>query len=80
VIFPPPLSPNNQPEDIDAAGILAKSTEVTLVFGILYLMKTEKKRFEKRIAIARTYHDDDDSTGIDEGYFASTNTNTKESI
>jgi hypothetical protein len=80
VIFPPPLSPNNQPEDIDAAGILAKSTEVTLVFGILYLMRTEKKRFEKRIAIARTYHDDDDSTGIDEGYFASTNTNTKESI
>jgi hypothetical protein len=42
VIFPPPLSPNNLPEDVDAAGIAAKSIEVFTVIGILYLMRLEK--------------------------------------
>jgi hypothetical protein len=42
VIFPPPLSPNNMPEEIDAAGIAAKSIEVFTVIGILYLMRLEK--------------------------------------
>ena len=50
VTLPPPLSPNNRPEDVDLAGILAKSTEVALVFGIVYLMRAEKKRFTARIA------------------------------
>ena len=50
VTFPPPLSPNNRPEDVDVAGVLAKSTEVVLVFGILYLMRGEKKRFTARMA------------------------------
>jgi hypothetical protein len=49
VTFPPPLSPNNRPEDVDVAGILAKSTEVVLVFGIVYLMRGEKKRFSTRM-------------------------------
>jgi hypothetical protein len=51
VTFPPPLSPNNRPEDVDVAGILAKSTEVVLVFGIVYLMRAEKKMFAERIAM-----------------------------
>ena len=47
VIFPPPLSPNNQPEDVDAAGIIAKSIEVFTVIGILYLMRLEKRRLAR---------------------------------
>jgi hypothetical protein len=47
VIFPPPLSPNNQPEDVDVAGILAKSIEVFTVIGILYLMRLEKYRLSR---------------------------------
>ncbi len=50
VTFPPPLSPNNRPEDVDVAGIMAKSTEVALVFGIVYLMRAEKKRLNERIS------------------------------
>jgi heme/copper-type cytochrome/quinol oxidase subunit 2 len=42
VIFPPPLSPNNQPESIGVAGILAKGIEVFTVVGIVYLMRLEK--------------------------------------
>jgi hypothetical protein len=44
VIFPPPLSPTNMPEAVSLAGVLAKSVEVFLVGGILYLMRMEKKR------------------------------------
>jgi hypothetical protein len=42
VILPPPLSPNDQPENIGVAGILAKGIEVFTVIGILYLMRLEK--------------------------------------
>jgi hypothetical protein len=42
VILPPPLSPNDQAEDIDVAGILAKGIEVFTVIGIVYLMRLEK--------------------------------------
>lgn len=45
VIFPPPLSPNSHPEDVDLGGIIAKSLEGALVVGIIYLMRTEKKRY-----------------------------------
>jgi hypothetical protein len=48
VIFIPPLSPNNGPEDIDIAGILDKSLEAALVIGIVYLMKTEKRRLQSQ--------------------------------
>ena len=42
VILPPPLSPNDQPESIGVAGILAKGIEVFTVIGIVYLMRLEK--------------------------------------
>ncbi len=44
VILPPPLSPVDQPESVSLAGLMAKSVEVFLVGGILYLMRLEKKR------------------------------------
>ncbi len=46
VIYPPPLSPNDEPEEIDFSGVFAKSVEISLIVGIVYLMKYEKKRFE----------------------------------
>ena len=45
VIFPPPLSPNAKPEDVDIAGIVDKSLEIILVIGILFLMKYERRRY-----------------------------------
>jgi hypothetical protein len=50
VIFPPPLSPVDQPEAVSVAGILAKSVEVFLVGGILYLMRFEKKKLQAHIS------------------------------
>jgi hypothetical protein len=49
VIFPPPLSPNNLPEEVDAGGIAAKSIEVFIVIGILYLMRLEKYRLARHL-------------------------------
>ncbi|MGI8831682.1 MAG: hypothetical protein ACR2IS_03485, partial [Nitrososphaeraceae archaeon] len=49
IVFPPPLSPNNEPEKVDFAGILAKSIELFLVIGIVYLLKWEKKRLQHQI-------------------------------
>jgi hypothetical protein len=46
VILPPPLSPTGRPEDVDVAGVLAKSVEVFTLIGIIYLMKLEKHRLE----------------------------------
>ena len=46
VIFPPPLSPVDRPESVSVAGVLAKSVEVFLVGGILYLMRLEKKKLQ----------------------------------
>ena len=45
VVFPPPLSPNTHPEDVDLEAIIAKSLEGALVVGIIYLMRSEKKRY-----------------------------------
>lgn len=50
VILPPPLSPNDQPEAVSIAGVLAKSVEVFLVGGILYLMRYEKKKLQARVS------------------------------
>lgn len=47
VIVAPPLSPDNKPENIDIAGIMAKAVEILLVIGIIYLIKWEKKRVDK---------------------------------
>lgn len=53
VTFPPPLSPNAHPEDVDLEGIIAKSLEGILVIGIIYLMRTEKKRYSYSLQISR---------------------------
>jgi hypothetical protein len=49
VILPPPLSPNDEPEDVDFAGILAKSIEVVTIIGIFYLMRIEKHQVTSQI-------------------------------
>jgi hypothetical protein len=49
VIFPPPLSPNDRPEDVDVAGILAKAVEGFVVIGIVYLMRLEKHRLASQL-------------------------------
>jgi hypothetical protein len=49
VTFPPPLSPNNKPEDVDFAGILDKSLELFLVVGIIQLMRWEKKKLRSQL-------------------------------
>jgi hypothetical protein len=47
VIFPPPLSPTNQPEEIEIAGILSKSVEVALLIGIVFVMRLDNQAFQK---------------------------------
>jgi len=49
VIFPPPLSPNNVAEQVEVAGVLAKSTEAILVGGVVYLMVWERRRFRTEL-------------------------------
>lgn len=49
VILPPPLSPNNAAEQVEAAGVLAKSTEAILVGGVVYLMIWERRRFRAEL-------------------------------
>lgn len=49
VTLPPPLSPTGRPEDIDIAGVLAKSVEVFLVIGIAYLMRLERKQMRAQL-------------------------------
>jgi hypothetical protein len=51
VTFPPPLSPNNVPEDIDSGGILDNSLELVLVIGIIYLMLSEKENCKANLFI-----------------------------
>lgn len=45
ITFPPPLSPNSRPEDIDLSGIIDKALEVIMVIGILILMRYERRRY-----------------------------------
>ena len=47
VVFPPPLSPTNQPEEIEIAGILSKSVEVALLIGIVFVMRLDNQAFQK---------------------------------
>ena len=49
VILPPPLSPNNIAEQVEVAGVLAKSTEAILVGGMIYLMIWERRRFRSEV-------------------------------
>jgi hypothetical protein len=44
VIFPPPLSPDGQPEEIEFDGAFAKLVEIATMIGILYLIQYEKRR------------------------------------
>lgn len=46
VIYPPPLSPINQPEKIEIAGILSKSVEVALLIGIAFIIKWDRQAFK----------------------------------
>jgi len=43
VSFPPPVSPENHPEHIYIAGIVAKSLEIALIGVIVYVMNLERK-------------------------------------
>ena len=52
VTLPPPLSPNNVPEDVDVGGILDKALELALVIGIVYLLKTEKAKLRSQFVNA----------------------------
>ena len=49
VTFPPPLSPNDRPEDVDVAGVLAKAVEVFVIIGIAYLMRLEKRQLLRQL-------------------------------
>jgi hypothetical protein len=53
VTLPPPLSPNNVPEDVDIGGILDKALELALVVGIIYLLKTEKRKLRSQLLNAK---------------------------
>ena len=55
VVFPPPLSPTNQPEEIEIAGILSKSVEVALLVGIAYIMRMDRRAFQQIIMRAKTH-------------------------
>ena len=50
LLYPPPLSPTNQPEEIEIAGVLAKSLEVALLIGIAFIIKWDRQKFHKMIA------------------------------
>ena len=47
ISYTPPLSPENHPEHIDIAGIIAKSLEIALIGVIVYAMKHEIKHLRK---------------------------------
>lgn len=49
VSFPPPLSPNNVPEDIDLGGVLDKALELALVIGIVYLIRSENRNLRTQL-------------------------------
>src|SRR5215211_2170503 len=55
VVFPPPLSPTNQPEKIEIAGILSKSVEVALLVGIAYIMRVDRQAFQQIMIRAKTH-------------------------
>jgi hypothetical protein len=53
VIVAPPLSPDNKAETIDIAGMMAKSLEILLVIGIIYLLAWEKRKVKKILVSAK---------------------------
>jgi hypothetical protein len=55
VFFPPPLSPINQPEEIETTGILSKSVEIALLIGILFIIRWDRQAYQK-ILLGITHH------------------------
>lgn len=55
VVFPPPLSPINQPEEIETTGILSKSVEIALLIGILFIIRWDRQAYQK-ILLGITHH------------------------
>lgn len=51
VVMPAPLSPTNEPDAIESAGILAKALEVFLLIGLAYIMITEKQKIRDSIVM-----------------------------
>jgi len=49
VIFPLPLSPTNRPEEIGVDGVIAISLETLLFFGILFILRQEKRQIRKTL-------------------------------
>lgn len=47
VILPPPLSPTNQPEEIGIDGVIAKSLEIVLFVGVLFILRQERRQIRK---------------------------------
>jgi hypothetical protein len=47
VIYPPPLSPVNKPEQIEFVGVFAKSLEIALLVGIIFIMKWDKDAYQR---------------------------------
>lgn len=39
----PPLSPNNEPDEIDLADVLVQATQIPLAIGIIYLISRQYK-------------------------------------
>lgn len=52
IVLPAPLSPTELPDSVEVAGILAKSLEVFLIVGIIYIMKMEKRRIKRYLTNA----------------------------
>jgi hypothetical protein len=54
VIFPPPLSPDGRPEEIELDGMFSKSVEFATVIGIIYLIQYERKKKKALLEIIKT--------------------------
>ena len=54
LFYPPPLSPTNQPEDIELAGILAKSLEVALLIGIAFIIRWDRQELRRLMVKIKT--------------------------
>lgn len=53
VSFPPPLSPENHPEHVDVAGIIAKILELSLIGAIVYVMKLENRWYNDKTKLVQ---------------------------
>lgn len=49
IVLPAPLSPTNMPDRVEIAGVLAKSLEIFLLVGVLYVMLQEKRQARQHL-------------------------------